>query len=538
MATPSHVVLPGSYRPVSPGAHAVGVANPDAWVEVTVKLRRKAELPDVTDRPAKPMTRAELAKKYGASSDDMKKAAAAFEKYGLEVLGEDDAARTLRLGGPVSAMEEAFQVKLLRYETARGNYRGRTGQLQVPAGLRDIVVGVFGLDTRRVVRRRAHAAAAEAEAPINAAAKSRPWFFPAELAKAYQFPDGDGAGQCIGLLEFGGGYFPDDLKGFCNSAETPVPKVIPVGVDHTPTDRHDGAEGEVMLDIEVVAGVCPKAAIAVYFGQFTEQGWIDTLDAALHDAKNNPTVLSISWGLAEDDPNWSRGALDAISEALKVAALLGVTVCVAAGDDGSDDQVGDGHAHVDFPSSSPYALCVGGTTLHVRNGKRDEKAWKDGDGLRADGGGSTGGGVSVHFPRPAWQTVSVASVNPGAIDGRVVPDVAADASANTGYFTVVDGKPGISGGTSASAPLWAALVARINAKLPDGKRVGYLTPLLYKPAPAGGGTVGSQGCNDITAGDNITAHVGGYKAGPGYDAVTGWGTPIGTQLLTLLGKMV
>src|SRR5439155_3481764 len=106
--------------------------------------------------------------------------------------------------------------------------------------------------------------------------------------------------------------------------------------------------------------------------------------------------------------------------------------------------------------------------------------WKDGDGLRQDNGGGTGGGVSVHFTRPDWQNVNIRSVNPGSIEGRVIPDVAADASANTGYWTVVDGQGGASGGTSASAPLWAALVARINENLTGSKRVGYMTPLLYQ----------------------------------------------------------
>jgi kumamolisin len=290
-----------------------------------------------------------------------------------------------------------------------------------------------------------------------------------------------------------------------------------------------------MLDVEVVAGVCPNASIAVYFCQFTEQGWVDVLDAAIHDSTNAPTVLSISWGMAEDDIAWSSGAIDTINDSLKEAALLGITVCVAAGDDGSSDQETDGNAHVDFPAASPYVLAVGGTILRITGGVVVESAWKDGDGLRKDGGGSTGGGVSTKFARPAWQNVSIPSVNPHAIDGRCVPDVAADASANTGYFTVVDGSPEISGGTSASTPLWAALIARINAaRIAAGKSAaGYVTPLLYQATP-GGGTIGSAACRDITTGNNITAHGGGYSAQVGYDAVTGWGVPIGTKLLALL----
>jgi len=115
-----------------------------------------------------------------------------------------------------------------------------------------------------------------------------------------------------------------------------------------------------------------------------------------------------------------------------------------------------------------------------------------------------------------------------------VPDVAANASANTGYFVVAGGQQEISGGTSAAAPLWAALVARMNQQLlASGKRVGYLTPLLY-----GTGALGKQGFNDIHTGDNVTAHVGGFKSTPGFDAVTGWGTPRGKDLLAALMKVL
>jgi kumamolisin len=498
-------------------------------------VRRKAAL-KVTDRPDKAMTQAEVEQQFGASQEDIDKVKNTLEALGLQIIDADPATRSVQAGAPASVMEKAFNVRLIRYAHQRGNYRGRVGELHIPAELNGIVEGVFGLDNRRVVKQRT--AAGSARALSSAAKRARPWFFPAELAAAYQFPASTGAGQTIGILEFGGGFFPADLAAFCQAANVAKPAVTPISVDHAPTDQHDGAEGEVMLDVEVVAGVCPEAAIAVYFSSFTEKGWIDVLDAAIHDKKNHPTILSISWGDAEDNASWTMQAITQVNELLKEAALLQITVCVAAGDDGSDDQVADGHAHVDFPASSPYVLGVGGTTLRKHSGKLTEVGWKDGDGLRKDGGGSTGGGVSTVFDRPAFQNVNIDSVNPGAKNGRCVPDVAADASANTGYFVVVDGKAQVSGGTSAAAPLWAAFVARINTELPAGKRAGYLTPLLYKPVSAGEPTLGSAGCQDITHGNNSTAAVGGYTAHAGYDAVTGWGTPKGAAFLTALKTMI
>ncbi|HTI07394.1 MAG TPA: S53 family peptidase [Puia sp.] len=535
----SHVVLKGSSRQMRPGAKVLGVAGPEEWIEVTVKLRRKKPLPELTGRPSAILTRSELEATYGADPADIEKVRTVLTGLGLSILKEDVGSCSVRVGGTADRIEQAFLVKLFHYSSENETYRGRSGMLHVPAGLEGIVTGVFGLDNRRLVKRRRSRRKPASLGLAQANAASRSWFFPAELAKIYAFPQGNGQGQTVGLLEFGGGYFADDLAAFCKNANVPVPSVTAISVNNTPTNQRDGAEGEVMLDVEVIAGVCPAASIAVYFSTFDENGWVSAVDTAVHDTKNPLTVLSVSWGYAEDAQGaWTDGAIDAINDTLKAAALLGVTVCVAAGDDGSDDQVGDGHAHVDFPSASPYVLAVGGTTLQqTTGGAINETAWKDGDGLRQDNGGSTGGGVSVHFPRPQWQAVTVASVNPGSIDGRVIPDVAADASANTGYWVVVDGQGGVSGGTSASAPLWASLIALINAGLGAGKQAGYITPLLYQQQ-AGGNTLGQESCRDITTGDNNTAAIGGYSAGPGYDAVTGWGVPVGNALLTALKQVL
>jgi kumamolisin len=541
MTEPRFIAVPGSERTPAFGATATRAADAEAWVEVTLKLARKAPLPALDQRPKRTLSAGELGAQYGASDEAIKRVSDTFAALGLTVLASDPATRSVQLGGPVRAMEAAFQVKLLNFDGVRGPYRGRVGALHVPAALQDDIVGVFGLDNRRVVRRRPdgghkrHAIDHTAISP-----KKRPWFFPAELAAAYDFPEGDGSGQTIGLLEFGGGYFEADLQAFGKAAGlASLPTVVPISVDKMPTNTNDEATGEVMLDVEVVAGVCPKATIPVWFSQFTEKGWVDAFDAAMHDPKYKPQVLSISWGYAEDVSVWTAAAVRQVDEALREAALMGITICVAAGDDGSSDGINDGHAHVDFPCASPFVLAVGGTLLRT-GAKGSERAWKDGDGLRSDNGGSTGGGVSARLARPAWQAgLDIAPANPGQMAGRIVPDVAANASANTGYFVVAGGQREISGGTSASAPLWAALVARMNQQLAaSGKRVGYLTPLLYGATAGGTTPLGRAGCNDIHAGDNITAHVGGFRSTAGFDAVTGWGSPKGKDLLAALAKLL
>jgi kumamolisin len=240
------------------------------------------------------------------------------------------------------------------------------------------------------------------------------WYIPSQLAAHYNFPTGDGTGEAVGLLEFGGGYFPSDLQEFCKLAGVGMPTVVPVSTDGTATNSKDGAEGEVMLDVEVVAGICPKSTIVVYFAEWTEQGWITAMDAVIQDKTHDPGVISVSWGAPKDTDIWADQAMTQMNETFKEAALLGITICIAAGDHGSSDADMDGHAHADFPASSPYALAVGGTTIPTKGGTGPDIVWKEGDGLRADNGGSTGGGVSAKFDRPPWQEgITIASVNPG-----------------------------------------------------------------------------------------------------------------------------
>ena len=535
--------ISGSERVALPGARALGRTNPHTVVEVMLKLRRIHPLPELTTKANPPMSREQMAAEHGASAEDIRKVVGVFEELGLKAVGSDAATRSVKLAGPVARLEEAFGVKLFNYAHASGAYRGRVGKVYVPTEVEGIVEGVFGLDNRRAVQPRRQPVR-YAAMPHNAAKPDIPasWYRPSELATHYRFPAGDGAGQTVGILEFGGRYFESDLQDFCKLCDiAPLPTVRTVSVDGTSTSARDGAEGEVMLDVEVVAGVCPKASLVVYFAEFSIRGWIAAIDAAVHDQKNDPGVVSVSWGYAETKDIWTKQGMTQVNEALLEAAHLGVTVCVASGDDGSSGAIGNGHAYVNFPTSSPYALSVGGTTIPAKGSAQPDIVWKEGDGLRSDNGGSTGGGESTVWPRPTWQSaINIASVNPHAIAGRIVPDLSANADWDASpYLLAVDGSIEANGGTSAATPLVGALLTLINAdRVAAGKsRVGFVTPQLYQPAsgePAGSAPVGSLACTDVVDGDNITAHVGGYAAAPGFDAASGWGTPIGTRLAQLL----
>ncbi len=273
-----------------------------------------------------------------------------------------------------------------------------------------------------------------------------------------------------------------------------------------------------MLDIEVAAAIAPKARIAVYFAPNTDKGFLDAITMAIHDKTNKPSVISISWGGPEI--SWTQQSMYSMDQSFQAAATLGVSICVASGDNGSADGVKDGKSHVDFPASSPFVLACGGTKLIAAGDIiSSETVWNEGIDS------STGGGVSEFFPLPAYQNNAgvPASVNPGGHKGRGVPDVAGDADPQTGYVVRVDGQDFVFGGTSAVAPLWAGLVALINQK--SGNHAGFLNPLIY-----GAPFVGSGSFQDITSGNN-----GAYTAKKGWDATTGWGTPNGAKLLLSLG---
>jgi len=539
MVTEGREELPGSYRPLASGAQRIGTPSPDEEIEVTVTLRGP-QLPTADDVTAARLDAGTYAARYGASADDAAKVKEELERFGLQVYDVSLPTRSLHARGTIQQMNSVFGVALGTYQSsAQGQFRAREGSITVPAPLDGIITGVFGLDDRRVARR------ATTTTQTGSAALT-----PADLEARYQFPQGDGTGQTVAIAELGGAYFPADVQAFCQKYGLPVPAITPVSAGYpllTPEqiqrmpkqERQNVLDDsvEVMMDIEIAAALCPAAAISVYFANFTQKGWIDLLNAVA-TAQPLPVVLSISWGLAEDATDWSGSAVQEINQRLQAAAMLGITVCAAAGDDGAGDQMQDGHAHVNFPASSPFVLSVGGTML--TGTPPEEVVWWQPPGYRAGGGGSTGGGVSTVFPRPAWQTVQVASLNAGSIDGRVIPDIAALAGPPY-YDLIFQGQDSPNGGTSAATPLWAALLARIAAGLPAANQLRFLTPLLYGTAQ-NGQPVGQAGCTDITSGDNHNdpgnnndpPGVPGYTAGQGYDAVSGWGTPIGTQLQQLL----
>ncbi len=520
---PEKAPLPGSDRDTIANATVVGDVNPGKPIEVTVIVRPKPsegvmfsaeEQGALLPRERQPLSREAFAAALGADPADLAKVEAFAHANQLHMVQSDAARRTVVLRGTTAAFSAAFSVKLVQYQTKTGTFRGRVGPIMLPVDLLPVIQAVLGLDDRPQSHPHYRVSTVGAEAQVAS-------YSPDQIGKLYHFPtEGDGDGQCIAIIELGGGFRTKELHDYFASLQLKTPKVTAVSVDGARNDpgTDRDTDGEVMLDIEIAGAVAPGASIAVYFTPNTDRGFLDAITTAIHDSRNKPSVISISWGGAE--PTWTDQALQVFNQAFQDAAALGITICCASGDSGSSDDVNDGQAHVDFPASSPYVLACGGTRLNAAGNQIErEVVWNN-----PLDGGATGGGVSEVFPSPDWQAAVHLSQagNADGLSGRGVPDVAGNADPVTGYEILVDGEHLVIGGTSAVAPLWAGLIALINQHL--NQSVGFLNPLLYQ-------LTGAATLNDITDGNN-----GAYRAGPGWDACTGFGSPDGQRLLDALSS--
>jgi kumamolisin len=568
--TTEMIAIPGSNRHAVPQAKFVKKSDPKLQIKVSIYARQNPAAPgkntsSLDDMNSKlPRDRHYLSdddfnSTFGADPADLAKIAAFARTSKLKVLDSSVPMRRVLVQGSIRDISKALGVELNDYEHPQtGRFRGRVGQIHVPAELSGVIQGVFGLDTRNVGHARIRhgnfqpvdiatlalgskkkgGAAAPAANPFPGA------FFPTEVAELYDYPTQFmGSGQNVAIFAFNGtgsdprgGYKLPALQNYFEKilgGNTPTIKNVVVqgpgndpGPDTSASSNNGDATGEVMLDMCVVGSVAPGANIFMYFTEFTSQGWVDALNQAITDS-NDISVISISYGNPEDDPEgaWTSMGVQNVNLAVQAATAKGITICCASGDDGSTDGATNlAGAHVDFPASSPYVLGVGGTNLVASSSTpptiQSEVVWNE----TMQNEGATGGGISAVFSKPAYQnSVSVPpSANPPHSIGRGVPDVAAVADPVTGVVVMhIDGKHLEQiGGTSASTPLWASLIARLNQGL--NARCGFLNPVLYEKFSSGV-------LHDIKVGNN-----GAYQAGPGWDACTGLGSPDGDQLFHAL----
>jgi kumamolisin len=532
----SLVLLAGSERGSLPDVTETAPLNTQERAEITVVLRRRAAIPaEIVEGPTV-LSHAELAGGYGADPADVDLVSRELTSRGLEVTEVHQATRRVKVAGSLGDLSSAFGTTLRQVSSpdpagrGRVTHRYREGPLYVPTALAGVVTAVLGLDTRPQAQ-------PHFRTPRDAAAAQGTSYYPNQVAQIYDFPaNTTGAGQTIAVIELGGGFTTSDLDAYFGGLNIDVPSITAVGVDGASNNPGDtsGASLEVNLDIDVIGAAAPGAAQVVYFAPNNgDQGFVDAISAAVGGTPT-PIAISISWGQSED--SWTAQGLSAMNAAMSDAAAMGITVCAAAGDNGSSDGVSDGQVHVDFPASSPYALGCGGTKLvadAATGTVSSEVVWNE----LATNEGATGGGVSDQFAQPTWQNNAGvgarAASQPAAAAGsagssggqwRGVPDVAGNADPVTGYQIYSGGKAQVVGGTSAVAPLWSALIARLAQA--TGHQFGLIQPILYAGVSPG---VDVPGFRDITSGNN-----GAYAAGPGWDSCSGLGSPDGTALLNRL----
>lgn len=520
----------GSELSAAPGfARSTGALDASHELTVTVQLRRRGgvELPDLGRASAADLSRIsalstkEFVEKFGAAQEDLDKTLAFARKHDLRIVDENrhpaswKARRAISLQGPVETLERLFGTQLAIYESiADEPFIGREGPISIHRSLAGIVEYVFGLDNRPLgTRGERFVFGATATSLLK----------PRDVASYYNFPSASGRGQRIALMEFGGGYFPNDVLRYFAEQGLAYPRIEPVFIGgqtgHPGTDRR--SDVEVTTDICVAGSLAPDATLAVYFAPHTEQGWIDGISACIHNTAMPSSIVSISWGAAEYRSSrtltWSRKGMREISKFFQDAATAKITVLASSGDNGASCGLNDRWLHVAYPASDPGVIACGGTSISGYPTPAAEVPWPSG-----------GGGVSLEFSLPTYQArAGVPTQIDTSAPGRGVPDVSGYADPGFGIYYNGGAAAEQVPGTSLTAPLYAALFARINELL--GRNVGYVLPQLYE-ADAFVDMYGGPGNGSPPFGL-------GYSSKVGWDAMTGLGRIDGTKLKNELAKL-
>lgn len=492
-------------RPSQEIGHVVAI-DPQEQLTITISLKPGQPIPEFNQGHLHPherklYEREDFWELYRADSKSIEVVVDFAHQHGLTIICADALKRIVVVRGTVQNLSQAFGVYLTWEVTDDKRFRSLHGPIYLPRDVSKHVKAVFGFDDR----------------PPNSTGLPRPNLgnsvpfppysrFATEVSQIYQFPPGDGTGQVIGLLQFGGGYQTADLAPYFAAVTAgQIPSISAVSINgqiNSPGKDQD-RDREVTMDLQIASAVAPGAKFVVYFSDWSAAGIEAALNYAVNDSVNKPTVISCSWGWPENDSAfWSDQSISLIEQHLCCAAHLNITVLFGSGDTGTDDGCL-------YPSSSAYSLAVGGTSLPTLD---TESVWNSYNGY------ATGGGISSKVAPVAWQS-GLSSGDGNALTGRGLPDVSACADPGTGYRFYFKQGWTTGGGTSAATPLWAGLIARLNQN--KAMQLGFINPLIY-------GALKST-FHDITSGNN-----GAFRAQPGWDCCTGWGTPNGNAISAAL----
>ncbi|NRA12472.1 MAG: hypothetical protein HRT57_11015, partial [Crocinitomicaceae bacterium] len=400
----------------------------------------------------------EFNKSFTTDSPGMESLNAFLKEYNIKISEENSTEQIVIASGNIEEFTSAFKVAFSMYQTPEGQeYLSYQGVLAIPVDLQPYIISISGLEKGLIKGMRSPVVPELVHHDVDKG------YSPQDIADFYNFPsndaDADADGECIGLVELGGNYKMSDIKQYCELFGLSVPEIVEVGTKPTvPASSQMVDDLEVSLDIQMVAGLAPKAKIVIYYASSIP----DAMHLAIHDTANNPSVLSVSWAVSESDSSVADREL--IDQLCYQASLKGITVVAASGDHGAYN--GKSFPNVMLPASNPFVLGCGGTTLYIS--KDYEQVWNSGTGL------GSGGGYSAIYPIPEYQQNAIDGYKksfPYGNNGRGVPDISANSSPETAYTIVMNGKVmSIGAGTSASTPVWASLITILNKSL--GYRLG------------------------------------------------------------------
>jgi subtilase family serine protease len=513
-------------RPPGPAAQArssgpvlLGAPDADTMINFTLVLRLPGQarltrfLNEVMD-PAAPdyhhfIDAAAFGERFGVSRSVLEDARAQLSRDGVRVTASYPQRTALDVRATAATIDRVFHVRLMDWRSASGQiFHAPSGAATVPGDLDRAVSAVAGLDGTRLVTD--DSAAIQGLTPEGARSV---YEIDPLLGQGMS-----GQGQSIALVEFAQ-FDQSDLDGFDQQFNLPDVTPRSVAVDGGASDDTPSSVAEANLDLEVAHEIAPSAELLDYNAPQATSSGADTFGAVLDriTADGQARIVSDSWGSCEADT--PRADIQRDEQALEAAAARGISVFIAAGDTGAytcqEDTDTSHRLSVSWPSSSPFAVSVGGTSLSMTStgAYAGETAWND--TLEQIGGG---GGLSVYYTRPAWQA-GPGVANRFSTGMRQLPDVAAAADPWSGWDTYTGGAMTVAGGTSAATPFWAAsmaLIAEYN-RHHDASQLGFVDPILYAIADHPQQT---PAFHDITIGANRY-----YPATSGWDFATGLGSP-------------
>jgi kumamolisin len=460
----------------------------------------------------------ELKTKYAVDSNAASSLAAWLKKEGFAVTEVTPDQTTIYASAPASQIEASLGVHMVRVTREGQTYTAASDVPSLPEDVAQAVVHIGGLQPYRQARKHLRSRMqVKAEAALEPTVAYAPPYLAPEILKAYGGAGLglSGNGQEIAIL-IDTVPLDTDLTAFwtANGVTQSLARITKINVKG---GTLPAPSGEETLDAQWASTIAPEANVRIYASGTLSFVDLDrALDRIYADALAQPTlrIVSISLGLSE--AYMTEGEVNAEEARFVRFAALGVNVFVSTGDAGSnpgpDGQHANGPLAAEWMATSPHVVAVGGTSLRLAaNGQvASETGWT-----------GSGGGKSKFFPRPAWQQGNGVP----ASNQRMIPDVGAAADPNEGGLIILNGQRLQYGGTSWSAPIWAGLCALINeARLNNHKPpLPYLNPLIYP-------TIGSNCFRDV-----LTQSNGAYSCGPGFDLVTGIGSP---DLKQLVAKLV